>query len=248
MNILSLGTGLTAEEIKENNKNNFEIMAMCPDMDEETRRLMEDRIVRDNLRLIPLVLKNYGGSQDEDMVQLGFIGLIKAIRAYDVTRKVPFANYACFIIENEFKNQLEYKSSKFEFIMGEALSSLDAEVDMGGGDKADRHELIADATAEEELNRILNDNALDDLYEEIILPAIIAVSSNTKGQVSKIDHEQWRALELRYILDIAEIDCREEKLTFTAMAEELGVSVQNIKERHKRVIKNMRERLGDRRC
>lgn len=243
MNILGLGTELSVEEIKENNRNNFEIMAMCPDMDESTRKMMEERIVKDNLRLIPLVLKNYGGVQDEDMVQLGFIGLIKAIRAYDVTRRVPFANFACFIIENEFKNHLEYRSSKFEYIMGDALSSIDAEVDMGGGDKVDRHELIADATAEEELNRILNDNALDDLFEEVINPAIVAVSSNTKGQVSKIDHEKWRGLELRYILDIADIDCREEKLTFTMMAEELGVSIQNVRERHKRVIKNMRERL-----
>lgn len=244
MQILELGTNLSVEEIKENNRNNFEIMAMCPDMDEETRQMMEDRIVRDNLRLIPLVLKGYGGSQDEDMVQLGFIGLLKAIRAYDVTRKVPFANYACFIIENEFKNHLEYKSSKFEFIMGEALGSLDAEVDLGGGDKVDRHELIADATAEDELNRILSDNALDDLFESAINPAILAVSSNTKGQVSKIDHDKWRGLELRYILDMADIDCREEKLTFTMMAEELGVSIQNVRERHKRVIKHIRERLG----
>lgn len=244
MQILGLGTNLTVEEIKENNKNNFEIMAMCPDMDVETRRMMEDRIVRDNLRLIPLVLKGYGGSQDEDMIQLGFIGLLKAIRAYDVSRKVPFANYACFLIENEFKNHLEYKSSKFEYVMAESLGSLDAEVNLGGGDKVDRHELIADATAEDELNRILNDNALDDLFESAINPAILAVATNTKGQVSKIDPEKWRNLELRYILDMADIDCREEKLTFTVMAEELGVSIQNIKERHKRVIKNVRERLG----
>lgn len=244
MQILGLGTNLSVEEIKENNKNNFEIMAMCPDMDEETRQMMEDRIVRDNLRLIPLVLKSYGGAQDEDMVQLGFIGLIKAIRAYDVTRKVPFANYACFIIENEFKNHLEYKSSKFEYLMADSLSSLDSEVDLGGGDKVDRHELIADATAEDELNRILNDNALDDLFESAINPAILSVATNTKGQVSKVDPEKWRALEVRYILDMADIDCREEKLTFTVMAEELGVSIQNVRERHKRVIKNIRERLG----
>lgn len=243
MQVLGLGTNLSVEEIKENNKNNFEIMAMCPDMDIETRRMMEDRIVRDNLRLIPLVLKGYGGSQDEDMIQLGFIGLLKAIRAYDVTRKVPFANYACFIIENEFKNHLEYKSSKFEYVMADSLGSLDSEVDLGGGDKVNRHELIADATAEEELDRILNDNALDDIFESAINPAIMAVSSNTKGQVSKIDHEKWRKLEIRYILDVADIDCREERLTFTAMAEELEVSVQNIRERHKRVLKNIRERL-----
>lgn len=60
-------------------------------------------LVEHNLRLVAHIVKKYyaaGGEQD-DLISIGAIGLIKAVESYDVSKKTRFATYASRCIENE---------------------------------------------------------------------------------------------------------------------------------------------------
>lgn len=67
-----------------------------------------DTLVTGNLGLIYMVLKRFGGRgyDQEDLFQIGVIGLIKAIDKFDVTRDLSFSTYAVPMIIGEIKRFL----------------------------------------------------------------------------------------------------------------------------------------------
>lgn len=63
----------------------------------------EDILARHNLRLVAHIAKKYKSphSDPDDLISIGSIGLIKAIRSYDETKAKSFSSYASVCIENE---------------------------------------------------------------------------------------------------------------------------------------------------
>ena len=61
-----------------------------------------EKIIRHNLRLVAHVAKKYYAqpSDQEDLISIGTIGLMKAVDTFDTTRKARFATYASRCIEN----------------------------------------------------------------------------------------------------------------------------------------------------
>ena len=67
--------------------------------DEEARRLL----IEHNLRLVSHIAKKYyaGGAQEQDdLVSIGTIGLIKAVDSFDHARANRFSTYAARCVEN----------------------------------------------------------------------------------------------------------------------------------------------------
>ena len=62
-----------------------------------------NKLVEHNLRLVAHIIKNYYSAQNEqdDLVSIGTIGLIKAINTYDISKKIKLSSYASRCIENE---------------------------------------------------------------------------------------------------------------------------------------------------
>lgn len=60
-------------------------------------------LIEHNLRLVSHVVKKYQGSgvDNDDLISIGTIGLIKAIATYDIDKKIRIATYAARCIENE---------------------------------------------------------------------------------------------------------------------------------------------------
>ena len=60
-------------------------------------------LVEHNLRLVAHIIKKYYGKQDEqdDLVSIGTIGLIKAINTFNPDKKIRLSSYASRCIENE---------------------------------------------------------------------------------------------------------------------------------------------------
>ena len=228
--------------LKKRTEELFEIISMCGD-DEKSIQVCRNEIIETNIRLVPLVLKKYRPYGDDEF-QLGCLGLIMAARTFKAERGVPFANYACFCIERELHKAHRKVAHSIEYQLGTGLSSLDEALDFQNGDEADKHDTIADAFAEEVFDKILMDNCLDTLFADVIEPSIDQIAQATKGQAS-IDFDLWKALELRYILEMAEVDSQQARITFTKMAKELGVSVQNVRIRHQRVINNIKQACID---
>ena len=66
-----------------------------------------DTIIRHNLRLVAHIAKKYYASSadQEDLISIGTIGLIKAVNSFDSTKGARFATYAARCIENEILMQ-----------------------------------------------------------------------------------------------------------------------------------------------
>ncbi len=62
-----------------------------------------NKLVEHNLRLVAHIIKKYYGTQSEqdDLVSIGTIGLIKAINTFDPNKNIRLSSYASRCIENE---------------------------------------------------------------------------------------------------------------------------------------------------
>ena len=61
-----------------------------------------EKLIRHNLRLVAHIVKKYYAlpGDQEDLVSIGTIGLVKAVDTFDATRKARFSTYASRCIEN----------------------------------------------------------------------------------------------------------------------------------------------------
>ncbi len=219
----------------------FEKMEKNP----ENKLYYRNLIIEENIKLVPHVLRRYRPYTD-DQFQAGCLGLIVAVDTFNPTKEVPFPMYACFCIEREIHKMYKEERRRIENVFAEKMVYLDAPVRIKNDDEALQGDLISDVLAEEEYNRIIEEYDLKKLFKEIIEPCVRAVAQNTKGQATKVNIEDWIKLELLYILDLASIDSQKVRLNYSKMAKHLGLSVQNVRNRHLRVIKLIRKKLTER--
>ena len=71
--------------------------------DPEARNVLIER----NLRLVAHIVKKYyaQSSDQDDLISIGTIGLIKAVESYDLGKKTKFSTYASRCIENAILSQ-----------------------------------------------------------------------------------------------------------------------------------------------
>ncbi len=85
-----------------------------------------NKLVEHNLRLVAHIIKKYYGNQNEqdDLVSIGTIGLIKAINTYDISKNIRLSSYASRCIENEilmhFRNK---RKSAQDISLNEAIDT-----------------------------------------------------------------------------------------------------------------------------
>ena len=62
-----------------------------------------NRLIEHNLRLVAQVVKKYYAAREDqdDLISIGTIGLIKAVGTFDAGKNARLATYACRCIENE---------------------------------------------------------------------------------------------------------------------------------------------------
>ncbi len=62
----------------------------------------KDRLIEHNLRLVAHVVKKYYAAREDqdDLVSIGTIGLIKAVSTFKPDKNIRLATYACRCIEN----------------------------------------------------------------------------------------------------------------------------------------------------
>ncbi len=72
----------------------------------------KNKLIEHNLRLVAHIVKKYCASsaEQEDLISIGTIGLIKAVGTFDCSKNIRFATYACRCIENEIL--MNFRSSK----------------------------------------------------------------------------------------------------------------------------------------
>lgn len=96
-------------------------LELCAKGDKNARDILIER----NLRLVAHIAKKYtkiAGADDDDLISIGTIGLIKAISTFDYTKQARLSTYAARCIENEILMSVRgTKKLKQEVSLNECL-------------------------------------------------------------------------------------------------------------------------------
>lgn len=89
------------------------------DADENLKRAARDKLISHNLRLVAHVIKKYYSnySDQDDLISIGTIGLIKGINSFDPDKGTKLATYAARCIENEILMYFRTKKSKEQYVL-----------------------------------------------------------------------------------------------------------------------------------
>ncbi|MBQ5346505.1 MAG: RNA polymerase sporulation sigma factor SigK [Ruminococcus sp.] len=175
-----------------------------------------NKLVEHNLRLVAHIIKKYYTSQSDqdDLVSIGTIGLIKAINTFDINKNIKLSSYASRCIENEilmhFRN---IKKTAQDISLNEAIDT-----DKDGNALSLIDILSTDDNILESLNTKLN---IGKIYEYIN---------------SELDEREKKVIFLRYGLN------GEEPITQREVAKLLGVSRSYISRIETKALKTLRRK------
>ncbi len=173
------------------------------------------RLIEHNLRLVAhIIKKHYGNARDqEDLISIGTIGLIKAVDTFDSEKGSRLATYASRCIENEIL--MHFRAAK----KTEKDVSLSEPIDT---DSEGRPLTLMDVLAQE-------DTILEDLDQKINLRKL-------GGYVQAcLDERERTVICLRYGLE-------GEPLTQWQVAERLGISRSYVSRLETRALDKLRRR------
>jgi len=182
---------------------------------EEARNIL----IEHNLRLVAHVVKKYESSGEdlEDLISIGTIGLIKAIRTYNFERGVKLATYAARCIDNEVLMHLRStKKQKQEVSLYDPI----------GYDKEGNEISLIDI--------LTNDNEIVDLVEAKIQEEKI------RDKINLLSRRERQVIEMRYGL------FNGLKETQRDIAKKLGISRSYVSRIEKKAIKKLIKEIYNR--
>lgn len=175
---------------------------------------VRDKLITHNLRLVVYIAKKFEGtaSSVEDLISIGTIGLIKAVKTFCPERNIKLATYASRCIENEILMHLRKTSSfRVEVSIDEPLN-----VDWDGNELLLSDVLGSDG---EEINRGI------ETYDEAVL---------LHGMINKLSPREKLIMELRFGFS------GNREHTQKEVADKLGISQSYISRLEKKIIDRMR--------
>ena len=181
--------------------------------DLEARNILIER----NLRLVAHIMKKYysQSADQEDLISIGTIGLMKAVDTFDSDRRARFSTYASRCIENEILMYLrKIQNQKTEVSIDEPLN-----VDWDGNEL-----LLSDILGTE------GDSVNRDLEQVVARSAL-------RGLVSGRGEREQRIMRLRFGLDGGEERTQKE------VADIIGISQSYISRLEKKIIRQLREEM-----
>lgn len=246
--------------MKENNEvlshqETLELIERAQNGDRESQSIL----VRNNIGLIKSIVKRFlnRGYEYEDLFQLGSIGLLKAIKNFDVRYNVKFSTYAVPMIVGEIKR----------FLRDDGMIKVSRSLkEINGKMKQAKERLTKDLGREPSLNEISEEigiptedlvMALDAssspeyLYDTIhqddgspifLIDKISADEDQSsdmldritlKEMISKLKPRERQIIIMRYFQD----------KTQTQIAEKLGISQVQVSRIEKKIINKMRQSL-----
>lgn len=187
---------------------------------DELRQGIEDNrelLIIHNLRLVVYISKKFETktTSTEDLVSIGTIGLMKAVKTFNPDKNIKLATYASRCIENEILMHLrKVNSMKSEMSFDEPLS-----VDWDGNELTLRDVLGTEP---------------NDVYEEIEYDDEKRVLMNT---VNALPEKERRLMIMRFGLNGQQSHTQKE------LADELGISQSYISRLEKRILTKIKNEM-----
>ena len=181
--------------------------------DLEARNILIER----NLRLVAHIMKKYYAqtSDQEDLISIGTIGLIKAIGTYRMDRNIKLATYASRCIENEILMHIR------KIAPLKAEISLDEPINM---DYDGNELLLSDILGTEE------DMILKPLEDDVDLHLL-------RKAVRELPEREREIVTMRFGLE------GRQELTQKEVAQKMGISQSYISRLEKRIMLRLRKEL-----
>ena len=175
------------------------------------------RLIEHNLRLVAHIVKKYyvSGSDQEDLISIGTIGLIKAVNTFRPEKNIKLATYASRCIENEILMHLR-KSSQ---LRNEVSIDDPLNVDWDGNEL-----LLSDLLGSEP------DAVTEDIEQEAERDMLLSA-------VSRLSPREKTIMQLRFGLGAGKEHTQKE------VADRLGISQSYISRLEKRIIGRLRKDL-----
>ncbi|MGN1227107.1 MAG: sigma-70 family RNA polymerase sigma factor [Christensenellales bacterium] len=187
-------------------------------LDSENREEICNKLIEHNLRLVIYIAKKFecAGVENEDLISIGAIGLIKAVRSYNYDKKIKLATYASRCIENEilmyFRKLVKYK--------GEVSIDEPLNVDYDGNEL-----LLSDLLTNEDDNL----GKQMEMQEEKV---------ELYNAINRLNQTERMIMEMRFGLN------GEKELTQKQVADELGISQSYISRLEKKIFGKIRKDLS----
>ena len=177
----------------------------------------KQKLIEHNLRLVVYIAKKFelSGIEFEDLISIGAIGLIKAVKTYSLDKNIKLATYASRCIENEILMQLRKNSRKRnEMSLDEPLSSD------GEGNEL----LLADIISVDE--DCVSKNIETSSEKQVLMDV-----------VSKLESREQMIMYLRFGL------AGNEEKTQKEVADLMGISQSYISRIEKKILSKLRKKL-----
>ena len=152
-NSLAFAKPLTANEEKET----FLMM-------KEGDKNAEEKLIHHNLRLVAHISKKYRNNNvdTEDLISIGTIGLMKAIKTFDYSKGNSFSTYASRCIENEILMNFRSSKKNVQSVFLDDVISTDKD-----GNNLSLYEVLCDNTAS--VDTQIENKILYNKIEKIVL-------------------------------------------------------------------------------
>lgn len=176
-----------------------------------------EKLILHNMRLVAHIIKKYYTNQteQEDLLSIGTVGLMKAVSTFDYEKGARFATYASRCIENEILMYLRKSSNRRQ----------DASIDEPLNTDSDGNELLL-------MDVLTSDQAQvgEELERNAERSALLAA-------VQALNPRERQIMELRFGLRDGVEHTQKE------VADSIGISQSYISRLEKRIIKRLRQQI-----
>ena len=233
----------------------MELIQMAHDGDKGARA----RLVTENMGLVWSIVKRFTGRgyETEDLVQIGSIGLLKAIDNFDLTMDVKLSTYAVPMITGEIRRflrddgmikvsrplkELAVRISAAREKMENCMGREPTIEELAGQVGVSREEVAAALEAGAEIESIYRPVSREDEGSGCLLDRIAEKSSETesllnrlvlKELISQLGEQEQEIIIRRYF----------ENQTQTKIAKDLNISQVQVSRLEKKILKQMREKM-----
>jgi len=174
-------------------------------------------LIEHNLRLVVYIARKFEntGSEEDDLISIGTIGLIKAINSYKSDKNIKLATYASRCIENEILMHLRRTVKlKNEVSLDEPLNT-----DFDGNELA-----ISDVIGTD--SDCVDGEMENSVEKELLLKAL-----------SRLNERERKIMSMRFGLD------GKREMTQKEVADELNISQSYISRLEKKIIARLKKEL-----
>lgn len=180
-------------------------------------KIAREKLIEHNLRLVVYIAKKFENTNVslEDLISIGAIGLIKAVKTYKYDKKIKLATYASRCIENEILMHLR-KTTK---------QKIEVSLEQPLNEDGDGNELLLTDILTNEEDTVAN--CLDQSVEKELL----------WRSIKKLDKREQDIMILRFGLS------GQDELTQKEVADLMGISQSYISRIEKKILGKIKKEL-----